>query len=259
MVESQRDLGREVRMWRRDHTMNSWSDNQREAIAQEMERVLSDPKVNSSNHCAKLLRYLIEHALQGDHPQRIKERTLGIEVFGRLADYDTSSDPVVRTTASEIRRRLSRHYEEPGAAPLVKIRLAAGSYVPQFDFEEAAHLPIMEPIDRPVPKLKFRKIIYVCILLTMMAGAAILRANLFPSTTFLIWKPLLKAKMGMIVCVNRFARQTNPKPDLPKPSPRVTPFVDATVAQKISIRLSQYGQSPLMRSYDELSPRGLPI
>ena len=33
----------------------------------------------------------------------LKERCLGVEVFGRPADYDTSQDPVVRASAAEIK------------------------------------------------------------------------------------------------------------------------------------------------------------
>ena len=46
-------------------------------------------------------------------PELLKERTLGIEIFGRDADYDTASDPIVRVTATEIRKRIAQYYQEP--------------------------------------------------------------------------------------------------------------------------------------------------
>ena len=99
-----------------------------------MDRILADPRFNTSNLCVMLLRHLVEHSLRGNH-EHIKERTLGIEVFGRTPDYDTNADTVVRRTASAIRRRLARCYEDPDAAHTVEIRLTVGSYIPEFDFE----------------------------------------------------------------------------------------------------------------------------
>ena len=42
----------------------------------------------------------------------MKERTLGVEVFGRPPDYDTNADPVVRVTAAEIRKKIAQFYHE---------------------------------------------------------------------------------------------------------------------------------------------------
>jgi hypothetical protein len=38
----------------------------------------------------------------------LKERTLGVEVFGRRADYDTNQDPMVRASAAEIRKPIAQ-------------------------------------------------------------------------------------------------------------------------------------------------------
>jgi hypothetical protein len=38
---------------------------------------------------------------------QIKERTIGVEVFGRKPSYDTNEDHVVRTAAGELRKRLA--------------------------------------------------------------------------------------------------------------------------------------------------------
>ena len=76
----------------------SWSEPQRDAVAEEMNRILDHPTFKSSKQCVALLHYLIEHVLDGNH-EGVKERTLGVEVFGRDPDYDTNTDPIVRRTA----------------------------------------------------------------------------------------------------------------------------------------------------------------
>ena len=66
----------------------------------------------------------------------LKERTLGVEVFGRAPDYDTNLDPVVRTTAVEIRKRIAQYYHEEGHQNEIRIDFPAGSYLPEFRMPE---------------------------------------------------------------------------------------------------------------------------
>ena len=84
----------------------------RTLIQPQLERILANPLFKNSKRYPNLLRYVVERTLDG-HPGELKERTLGIEVFGREPDYDTNLDPVVRTTAAEIRKRLAQYYQEP--------------------------------------------------------------------------------------------------------------------------------------------------
>src|SRR5579859_2578806 len=77
----------------------------REAILSELRQVLASAHFCNSKRYPALLEYVVEHALAGN-TEMLKERTLGVEVFGRRPDYDTNSDTVVRYTASEVRKRL---------------------------------------------------------------------------------------------------------------------------------------------------------
>jgi hypothetical protein len=102
------------------------------------------------------LRYLVERALDGSGHQ-LKERTIGVEVFGRDATYDTGNDAIVRVSANGVRKRLLAHYaqadlgREPGS---VQISLPAGSYMLEFHIlppeRDEAALP-EPPGRRPSP------------------------------------------------------------------------------------------------------------
>ena len=105
-------------------------------VMAELEAVLAHAQFAHSKRYPSLLRYLVEHTLQGD-VDHIKERTLGIEVFGRPATYDTTNDTVVRFTASEVRRRLVTFYLQHEDRP-IQISLPTGSYVPEFLRDTAA-------------------------------------------------------------------------------------------------------------------------
>jgi hypothetical protein len=83
------------------------------------------------------MRFVVEKTLSGE-TDLLKERTLGIEIFGRKAEYDTASDPIVRVTAAEIRKRIAQYYQEPGHENELRISVPAGSYVPQFHWPEVA-------------------------------------------------------------------------------------------------------------------------
>jgi hypothetical protein len=78
-----------------------------------------------------LLAYTVEQALDGNASE-LKERTIGVEAFGREPDYDVNLDPVVRMTAAEVRRRLSQYYYNSDHAGELVIELPVGSYVPCF-------------------------------------------------------------------------------------------------------------------------------
>ncbi len=62
----------------------------------------------------------------------LKERTIGVAVFGRDASYDTGSDAAVRVRANDVRRRLGAYYLACSTRQGWRIELPAGSYVPQF-------------------------------------------------------------------------------------------------------------------------------
>jgi hypothetical protein len=112
------------------------------AIQAQLERILASPLFKNSRRYPNLLRYVVERTLDG-HPLELKERTLGVEVFGREPDYDTNLDPVVRTTAAEIRKRLAQYYQDPAHEFDLRIDLPLGSYAAKFH----------APIERPVPAI----------------------------------------------------------------------------------------------------------
>jgi hypothetical protein len=107
------------------------NDEERTSVREQLDRLVASPMFKNSIRCATLLRYLVERILNG-HVEHIKERTIGIEAFGREANYDTAEDPVVRNTAVAVRRRLAQYYENPRLEDKIRINLPAGDYTPEF-------------------------------------------------------------------------------------------------------------------------------
>src|SRR5580698_9960867 len=130
------------------------SEEEQSAIHEQLERVLASPYFSHSRRFPLFLRYVVERTLSG-HEDSLKERTLGVEIFGRQADYDTASDPIVRVTATEIRKRIAQYYQEPGHETELRVSLPAGSYIPQFHWpqpaKETSHTEIVVASPPPLP------------------------------------------------------------------------------------------------------------
>jgi hypothetical protein len=89
-----------------------------------------------SDRCGRFLKYIVDQTLSG-HSDSLKERVIGVELFGRSPSYDTSEDAIVRVTASDVRKRLTRHYGRNGNSSPIRISLPIGSYVPEISIDSA--------------------------------------------------------------------------------------------------------------------------
>jgi|GEM_PF-1468932 len=105
------------------------SDARSKEIRAHLERILASATFGAAKNQQRLLRFLVEALISGDAPH-IKEYSLGVEVFGRGADFDPRLDPIVRVEASRLRNRLHKYYETEGRGSQLIIDLPRGGYVP---------------------------------------------------------------------------------------------------------------------------------
>lgn len=115
-----------------------------EKIREQLERLVRDHAFRSSKRSVAFLRYVVEQTLNGS-ADLIKERTIGAEVFEREPSYDTNLDHVVRTAATELRKRLAIYYGEETHKSELRISLNPGSYIPRFTFPTSAQPVAAEP------------------------------------------------------------------------------------------------------------------
>ena len=104
------------------------------ALRQHLKDIVEGPAFNGSHRSAQFLSYVVEQSIAGQFDS-LKERLIGVELFGRNPSYDTGGDAIVRVTASDVRRRLLRHYDQNGLASKLRINLPSGSYVPEITQE----------------------------------------------------------------------------------------------------------------------------
>jgi hypothetical protein len=201
----------------------AWSEPDKTAIRAQLERLLANPHFRQSKRFPSFLRFVIEQTLAGD-TDSIKERTLGVEIFGRDADYDTASDPIVRVTAAEIRKRVAQYYQETGHEGELRITLSSGSYVPQFRWPNAGHEPdhgesilalthtqmdIAAPpiphVEEPVPPRRRRHclapILFVSVLLVSAVGTYFVWHARHLSSFDFFWQPILTSNEPVLLCI----------------------------------------------------------
>ncbi len=183
---------------------------EKEAVLQQLERLLENPYFHKSKRFPVFLRFVVKEALAG-RAEGLKERTLGIEVFGKDPNYDTTEDPIVRVTAGEIRKRIAQYYQEPGHEQEIKLLMPSGSYVPQFyppeiavtaipdeaELSELNQIPIAE-LSRP---RSLRKLYAASLLVVLAVGAVLVWRVSRPSPIDEFWAPFFRSPDPIVFCV----------------------------------------------------------
>jgi hypothetical protein len=202
-------------------------------IREQLNRLLAHPLFTNSKRYPVLLAYTVEQALLGNASE-LKERTIGVEAFGRAPNYDVNLDPVVRTTAAEVRKRLIQYYYSPDHAGELIIELPVGSYAPSFrdllsrhpvgaeihESVEAVEPSIRERSELDVPitdsqKVSTRRPLYrwlsiaVALLLAVLLGIGIGRVRFpdqasgssGPSNMARFWEPITATSSRITYCL----------------------------------------------------------
>lgn len=190
-----------------------------EAIREELSRVLACHEFRSSKRSQDFLRYVVEHTLAGQ-ADMLKERTIGIEVFGRSTSYEPSDDATVRVKAGDVRKRLGLYYAEQGAQNPLRIELPAGTYVPEFRVVELRTPAAPEAVSSPPQEVTppnpvaialepvksrsiWRRSAASAAILAALVIAAIVWARSRPVPTVLdqFWSPVLQGAAPVSLCV----------------------------------------------------------
>jgi len=184
---------------------------------------------------------VVERSLHG-HSEPLKERTLGIEVFGRAPDYDTNLDPVVRTTAVEIRKRIAQYYHEEGHQNEIRIDFPAGSYLPEFRMPEKPAV-LAEVPDAPRAK-PVRRIATVLCGLAVAAALALWIARPWESQSALdrFWAPVLSSPDPVSVYIGGYATETPPVNTIDLQNSEKVAFADATALARVTSLLVSHNR-----------------
>jgi hypothetical protein len=113
-------------------------------IRGQLDLLVRDEVFRSSKRSVAFLKFVVEQTLNGSADQ-LKERTIGVEVFGRDPSYDTNLDHIVRTAATELRKKLATYYVDDKHRSELRMGLVPGSYIPRFMLPDQAKQTALEP------------------------------------------------------------------------------------------------------------------
>jgi hypothetical protein len=192
-------------------------------------RLISDPSLNKSKRYPSLLRFVVEKSLGGES-ECLKERILGIEVFDRPTDYDSTRDSIVRVTAAELRKRMLHYYDDPVHQNELRVSLPAGSYIPQFtpptSWAESraagsgTHAPALSYAEGtpelvqehvlpdearpPIPsRLRFKRWVFAATTFgILLAVAALVKRSEKESAFDAFWGPAFHSPAPILICIN---------------------------------------------------------
>ena len=118
------------------------------AVREQLERLLAHSLFANSKRYPVFLAHVVEQTLRGNMAE-LKERIIGLEIFGLSRSFDPNVQPVVRVTAGEVRKRLSHYYHDSAHDGEWAIELPLGSYVPIFRAPEPAVIPLAAAPELP--------------------------------------------------------------------------------------------------------------
>ena len=96
-----------------------------------LQKVAASAQFQKSKRLRDLLLYLGERSLH-DPNCILHEQEIGVDVFDRRPDYDTSHDTLVRVQVSQLRKKLQDFFLAEGRDEPLIIDIPKGSYVPVF-------------------------------------------------------------------------------------------------------------------------------
>ncbi len=225
-----------------------------EMVRAQLELLVRDENFRSSKRSVAFLKYVVRQTLNGAADQ-IKERTIGIEVFDRDPSYETNLDHIVRTAATELRKRLAAYYVDEKHRHELRIMLVPGSYIPRFALP-GRHTPEADAADFSLEPhsahLQFAPLTLPSTQLAAKAGkgrlarwtiASVLTAAVLASAGYLwlhaanpqdlFWKPVLDTPGPVLVAVGDHPNGPPSLPDADGNESSSTPIPSSDASQTV--------------------------
>ena len=164
-------------------------------------------------------------------------------MFGRAPDYDTNLDPVVRTTAVEIRKRIAQYYHEEGHQNEIRIDFPAGSYLPEFRMPEKPAV-LAEHSAAPRSKSIGPMALALGAVLTIGILIALWMARPWETQTALdrFWAPVLSSPDPVSVYIGGYATETPPVNTIDLQNSEKVAFADATALARVTSLLVSHNR-----------------
>jgi hypothetical protein len=130
-------------------------------IRQILADILESPEFKDSQRYRELLQYLVEESVAGRSP---KETTIGIQIFGKDASFNSKEDATVRVYINNLRKKLEHYYLTAGKSASHRLVIPVGHYKVDFVLAE----------EQPSPKTGYNWTLLWVLLSVGLVGAFLL-------------------------------------------------------------------------------------
>ena len=194
------------------------------------ERIIDSGALGKSKVYCRILRYLVNCAIEGSSP---KETSIAIDVLERDTDFDISRDSIVRVHMYQLRNKLKKYFTEYGAEEQFHLSIPKGQYGiaveagPGMDIGDlfaepvvaeplsSSHIPIL-PAGKPRPAIATLLALALLVLLSVTLNLYLLLgparppepvaepAPVDPFTRFGFWANMFDNDLPILILVGDY-------------------------------------------------------
>src|SRR5260221_1992005 len=122
----------------------SYSFKDSDRVRRQLTMLASSTTFSSAPQLVGLLAYLVGSELDGTGPE-LNQARIAMDVLGRSATFDATTDSTVRVEAGRLRSRLRDYYSAEGSDDEIRFEIPKGRYGPKIHFGAA---PLVAPESR---------------------------------------------------------------------------------------------------------------
>lgn len=119
-------------------------------VRESLARILESEPFLRAPRMASLLKHIVETDLSG-RSGSLKGYDIGVAVFEKPADFDPSTDTLVRVETARLRRMLQNHYLHDDGATRVEISVPKGAYRPAYVLRSTAMEVLANAAEAQIP------------------------------------------------------------------------------------------------------------
>lgn len=207
-------------------------EEKKSALLEQLQLIVDSEFFRGSQRCRQFLTYSVNYVLEQRPLGELKERTIGIEVFHKAANYDTAQDNIVRVTANEVRKRLAQYYGENEHKAYPVFQLPSGSYAVCFRWADdepvtTTAIPILPEPNTTFPEttsatpavrnsFKWKLGAAILTLMTALLLIGLWKRQHDADLVARLWAPFLDNPKSLVICVGEpVAYRPNSNHDLP--------------------------------------------
>lgn len=168
-----------------------------EAAREQVARILRSETLRQSETLKRLFAYLAEKSLSGEAAQ-LKEYSIGVDVFGKPANYEPQRDASVRIQAGKLRQKLEEYYRKEGQNDPILIDFPKGHFELRFSPNTTpAPAPPQRVWNPPTLALAGLWLLTIAGFLAYVAR----QSRDMTAEQRAIWAPLVEADRPVLLCL----------------------------------------------------------